>query len=64
MEQKRDYRAEIQAVKTQYMLGAISHDEAKRRVEPILEEMNATMKRICAENKMKFKPLTFAYVFR
>lgn len=64
MTQKRDYRGEIHAVKTQYMLGAISYAEALHRCKPILADMNAVMEKLCKQNKMKFKPLTFAYVFR
>jgi len=64
METKRDYRAEIQAIKQQYMVGAITYDEARLRCEPLLHEMNARMKEICKENGMPFKKLTFIYVFR
>lgn len=62
--QKRNYREEIQIIKRKYMFGEITYNEAKKEVEPILADMNIIMARMCKENKMRFKPLTFSYVFR
>lgn len=64
MEQKRDYRAEIQQIKREYMAAALTYDGAKEKCQPILDAMNARMKAVCKENGMPFKKLTFSYVFR
>lgn len=64
MTQKRNYREEVQVIKRKYMFGEITYNEAKEQVAPILVDMNVIMARVCKENKMRFKPLTFAYVFR
>jgi hypothetical protein len=64
MEQKRDFRAEIKEVKQQYMAGAISYAEAVYKLRPVLMEMNKRMKKLCKEHGIRFKPLTFSYVFR
>lgn len=64
MQKPRNYREEIQAVKRQYMLGAITYAQAIHQCRPILKELNAKKKEIDEAAGMRFKPLTFAYVFR
>lgn len=64
MTQKRNYREEIQVIKRKYMFSEITYNEAKKEVEPILDDMNVIMMKMCRDNKMRFKPLTFSYVFR
>lgn len=59
-----DYRAQIQAVRGEYLRGNLDLDQAKAKVLPLLEEMNKKAKEIAKENKMPFKPFTFGYVFR
>lgn len=64
MTEKRNFREEIQVVKRKYMFEEITYAEAKELCLPILADMNVIMARVCKENKMRFKPLTFTYVFR
>lgn len=64
MESKPNYREQIQAVKTQYMLGAITYAQAVHKCRPVLKEMNDKMKAMDVAAGMKHRPLTFAYVFR
>lgn len=59
-----DYRSVILAIRSDYLRGRITLDEAKAKVLPLLVEMNARGKKVAKENDMPFKPLTFAYVFR
>ena len=59
-----DYRTKIQMIKSEFMAGAITYDEAKLRVQPLLDEMNAKAKVISKKHGFRHKPLTFSYVFR
>lgn len=59
-----DYRAIILSIRSDYLRDKITLEEAKAKVLPLLEEMNAKGKQISKENDMPFKPLTFSYVFR
>lgn len=59
-----DYRATIQAIRSDYLRGHIDLDQAKAKVLPLLEAMNEKGAKIAKEHKKTFKPLTFGYVFR
>ncbi len=59
-----NYRAQIQAVRGQYLRGEIDLDQAKAKVQPMLDAMNAKGKEISKEHGMRYKPLSFGYVFR
>lgn len=54
----------IQNIRGKYQNGDITLVEAKAEVQPLLDEMNASGKRIAKEYGKKFNPLTFGYVFR
>lgn len=59
-----DYRDKILTIRSDYLHGRITLEEAKAKVEPMLALMNEKGKKISKEHKMPFKPLTFSYVFR
>ena len=59
-----DNRTKIGLIRGQYLRGEIDLDQAKAKVQPILDEMNEKAKEICKENKMPYKPFKFGYVFR
>lgn len=54
----------IQEIRGRYQRGVITLKDAKTEVQPLLDEMNATGRRIAKEYGRKFHPLTFSYVFR
>lgn len=54
----------VQSIRARYQHGEITLDQAKAEVQPLLDEMNASGKRIAKEFGKKFKPLTFGYIFR
>ncbi len=57
-------RAKIEEIRHRYLKGLITLDEAKGLVQPILDDINTKGRRISKEHGFKFKPLTFAYIFR
>lgn len=59
-----NYRAAIQQIKTEYMVGAITFDEAKAKVLPLLDEMNEKGAAIAKKAGFRYKKLGFSYVFR
>lgn len=59
-----DYRAQIQQIRSEMLAGRITYAEAKAKVKPLLDEMNAKGAAISKEHGMRFKPLSFAYVMR
>lgn len=59
-----EMRAKIEYIRGEYLYGGITLDEAKDRVQPLLDTMNADGRRIAKQFGKKFKPLTFGYVFR
>ncbi len=59
-----DYRGEILSIRSDYLRGKITLDEAKKLVEPLLVTMNEKGARIAKEFGKKYKKLTFNYVFR
>lgn len=61
---KIDYRATIESIRHASLRGDISYEEAKARVQPLLDEMNAKGEKIAKEYGKRYKKLTFGYVFR
>lgn len=59
-----DNRTKIGLIRGQYLRGEIDLDQAKVKVQPILDDMNEKAKEICKKNKMPYKPFKFGYVFR
>lgn len=59
-----DYRAQIDAIRATYLMGHITLDDAKERVRPILDTINAIGRRIAKEHGRKYTQLTFSYIFR
>lgn len=59
-----EYREKIQKIKSLYLKGEISFDQAKAQVLPLLEEMNTKGASIAKKFGKKFTKLTFGYVFR
>lgn len=59
-----DYRRKIQAIRSEYLRGRITYEEAKKMVEPLLVEMNDKGMSIAHQSGFKFRRLTFGYVFR
>ncbi len=59
-----NYRTKILAIRSDYLHGKITLDEAKALVEPLLVKMNEKGQKISKEFNKKYKPLTFGYVFR
>ena len=61
---KENYRAQIESIRSEFLHGHITLDEAKTKVEPILKEMNDRGEKLAKEFGMKFKKFTFSYIFR
>ncbi len=61
---KIDYRSKILDIRSDYLRGKITLDEAKSLVLPLLNEMNIRGEKIAKEFGKKFNKLTFGYVFR
>lgn len=59
-----EYRAKIEFVRTEYLCGYITLQEAKQQLEPVLNAMNAAGRKIAKEYGKTYKPITFSYVFR
>lgn len=59
-----EIRAQVQMIRARYQHGEITLDQAQAEVQPYLDEMNASGKRIAKEFGKKFRPLTFGYIFR
>lgn len=59
-----DYRTQIQIIRGKYLRDEISYKEAKTQVESLLVPMNKKAEALAKEHGMKFKKLTFGYVFR
>lgn len=59
-----NYRKEILRIRSRFLKGEISYDEAFEQVAPLLAEMNQKAALIAKEHNQKFKPLTFGYIFR
>ena len=57
-------RTQVQFIRSQYLRGEITLEQAKALVQPYLDDMNASGKRIAKQFGKKFKPLTFGYIFR
>ncbi len=58
------YRAMIQIIRSEYLNGDITLNQARAKVMPVLDSMNAIGRRIAKEHRQKYKQLTFSYVFR
>lgn len=59
-----DYRKKILEIRSDYLMGEITFDQAKAKVEPLLEEMNEKGLAVAKKHGRKFRKLTFGYVFR
>lgn len=59
-----EYRIKIQQIKSLYLQGQISFEQAQEQIEPLLVTMNTRGEKIAREHGMKFTKLTFGYVFR
>lgn len=59
-----DYRTKITYIKSQFLAGEITIEEAKARVGLLLVEMNKINKKIAKKHGKHYKELTFTYVFR
>jgi hypothetical protein len=49
--------AEARAIKYALIHGALSYSEAKKRIEPLLEEVNKVGKQIAKKYKVKYKEI-------
>lgn len=59
-----EFRSNIQFIRSQYLKGIITLDEAKASVQPMLDIMNEKAEKIAKSYGKKHRPLTFGYVFR
>ena len=59
-----DYRQKIGAIKSDYLKGIKTYEQAKSEVDILLVEMNEKGKKIAKEHGRSFTKLTFNYVFR
>lgn len=59
-----EFRSNIQFIRSQYLKGVITLDDAKASIKPMLEIMNERGVKIAKEHGKKFSKLTFGYVFR
>ncbi len=59
-----NYRSKILKIRSEFLYGNITLDEAKAQVQPLLDEMNKKGEAIAKKYGRKFNKLTFGYVFR
>lgn len=59
-----DYRSQILHIRSSYLRGDITLEQAREVVGPLLEEMNNKGAEIAKKFGKKYKKLTFGYVFR
>ena len=59
-----NYRSQILKIRSDYLHGKITIDQAKELVQPLLDEMNKKGEVIAKEHGKRYKKLTFGYVFR
>ncbi len=59
-----DYRQQILEIRSDYLRGKMTLNEARAKVEPLLAEMNKKGEMVAKEFGKKFRKLTFGYVFR
>ena len=59
-----DYRTKINRIKSDYMSGMKTYDQAKKEVEVLLTDMNIKGAKIAKKFGKNYKKLTFGYVFR
>ena len=58
------YRKQIEQIKCNLFIGAITYDEAKKQAQPIIDEMNAKGLEIAKKHNRKFRPFTFTGLMR
>lgn len=58
-----DLRTEVLKIK-QDMASGLSYDDAKNKLQPILDLVNIKGGKIAKKHKKRFKKLTFGYVIR
>ena len=58
------YRNFFTELKARFMLGKITYDEAKAEALPYLSEMNTRGQAIATKYNKKFRPFSFAGLFR
>jgi len=59
-----DFREKVQLIRSEYLKGAITLDQAKAAVKPLLDQMNERGAQVAKEHGKKFHKLTFGYIFR
>ena len=59
-----EYRQKILEIRSDFLRGKITYEQAKAKVLPFLEEMNIKGAKIAKKFGKKYKKLTFGYVFR
>jgi hypothetical protein len=64
MKKTVNYRANIEALRFQYLKGKITLDQFREQVNPMVKEMNEKGKIVANKYGMKFKPFTFEYLTR
>ena len=58
------YRKQVEEIKFNLLIGAITYDEAKEQMEPIIHEMNKKGLEIAKKHNQKFRPFTFSGLMR
>lgn len=58
------YRKQIDEIKFKMLIGALTYDEAKEEMEPIIDEMNKKGAEIAKKHNQKFRPFTFSNLMR
>lgn len=58
------YRAKIEQIKANLIMGIITYDEAKKQAQPIIDEMNVKGLEIAKKYNRKFRPFTFTGLMR
>lgn len=57
-------RNAIASIRSRFLRGDITLDQAKAEAYPIIQAMNATAKVIAKQHKMPYKPITFSSLMR
>lgn len=59
-----NHRDQIEFIRRKYLTGELSYEDAKKAIQPILDDLNKRCREIAKKYGKKHSPITFAYVMR
>ena len=63
-EEVKQLKQEAEQARAEYRVGYISRDEAKERIMPYIEMVNARSKELATKYNQKYKPVSFSGFLR